>query len=116
MNLEQLVATGGLVQNGPVEKQISWAGEPRRVFVKTLSYADHERILRLCGVFGGDDGESSGRDASSNAAVIAVAIRLGDDAKERLTYDQACALHPDLARELLRVVDEVNHLASGKKP
>ena len=125
MNIEQLTKIGAIVPALPQEEEIEWtqvdyAGEEQTytatVFVRRLAYADQERMLKLCGYFDRvEEGEDVPEDKSTNSALIAIAVRFGDEAQEALTYEQACCLHPALAHELILAITKVNPTAK-KKP
>jgi hypothetical protein len=137
MNLQQLQALGGVLPSAPVPQEITWTrideatgeelGDTFTVFVRRLAYVDQERMMQLAGVFDHllddeDADESAAEKAakrvsqkSINSALIATAIRLGDDAQEELTYEQAMQLHPMLARAMLDAISKVNPAPRKKK-
>lgn len=95
MNLQQLRDTGGIVSPDPVKKTVKWNGEKFVVYVVRQSFGSVETLVK----------DLEGR--SRSAALVASFIRLGDDASEHLSYEDAYQLHPDLAAEFVRVVNEV---------
>lgn len=126
MNVDQLSKLGGVIPAAPVKKTITWTrvgkggkevSDTFDVFVRRLAYADQERILKLSGIYDqfvrGEDDESL-NDPSINAATIAVALRLGEDGQERLSYEQCCQLDPSLASQFIIAINEVNPTPSKK--
>lgn len=103
MNLQQLREAGGIVSPDPVKKTVSWDGKKFDVFVIRQSFGTVESLVQ------GLDGRSR------SASLIASFIRLGDDASEKLTYEDAYQLHPTLAGEFVRVVNEVYEGDAAKK-
>jgi len=110
MNLEDLIANGGLVPETPVKRSAIWnkkneAGEDVElqfdVFVKKHSFGTIEKIWN-------DDG-----DRSKSAAYISQSIRLGENGKQQLSYEQAFQLDPGLATVLIGVINEVNGTGGG---
>lgn len=103
MNLQQLRESGGIVSPEPVKKAVEWRGKKFNVFVVRQSFGSVESLVR----------DLDGR--SRSAALIASFIRLGDDAQEQLSYEDAYQLQPDLAGEFVRAVNEVYEGDSAKK-
>jgi len=105
MKLSELTSRGGFVHGDPVKRQITWVhvdqetGKPVSdvfdVWVIQPSYGMIDTALR----------DEKSDIKSANAAAIAACIRLGDDASEKMTYDQAYSLHPALA---LAMRDAIN--------
>lgn len=116
MKLSDLQARGGFVVGGLIPREIVWPhtidGEEVTdiftVFVERLSFGVIERAVNSMG------NQRDDVDRSVSAALIAAAIRLGDNGEERLTYDQAYALNPSLAKLLANAVNEVNEFQSVK--
>lgn len=109
--LKELQAKGGFISPVPVVKNIKWKGtDPETgdkadydadIHVKRLSVGDQEEIHQSI-----EDGRSK------TAKLIAAAITLGKDGKERLTFEQAYQLAPELAGAMIKAFNEVN---SAKK-
>ncbi|OFE11379.1 hypothetical protein PHACT_12540 [Pseudohongiella acticola] len=131
MNVEQLIASGAVRPTELIKKEITWARIDESsgdelvdvfdVHVRRLAYIDQERMLRMAfrsSRDASDDDEDAVQPAqhdSTTAALICVAIRLGDDASEELTYDQARQLEPNLARAMLDAINLVNPTPVKKK-
>lgn len=103
MNLQQLRDSGGIVPSEPVKKAVKWRNDKFNVFVVRQSFGSVESLVQ----------DLDGR--SRSAALIASFIRLGDDGSEQLSYEDAYQLHPDLAHEFVRVVNEVYEGEAEKK-
>lgn len=136
IDLEQLAAIGGVISAAPVPQEITWkrlsddGDQVEDVFtihVRKLAYIDQERIFKIAGIYeslepaeGETDADFQNRyrelqKLSANAALICVSVRLGEDATEEMTYDQACRLHPSLASALLSAIYKVNPSPRKKK-
>lgn len=100
LTLAGIADAGGFVDTAPVAKRIEWrlGGKLHkgRVFVVRQPFGAVESVLQ------GDF------DRSRAAQLISMSIRLGDDAREQLSYDQAYGLHPALAWALTAAINEVN--------
>lgn len=114
MRLKELRAKGAFVDGTPVKKSLTWErpgpnGEPLSdsfdIFVKRQSFGTVERLLLT------DDKDP---DRSRSARFIAECVLLGDDAKEALTYADAYALEPSLAKLFIQAINEVNGVAVPK--
>lgn len=113
MNLKQLRERGGFVSAKPVKKSVTWkqvddlsgAGEDVTfdVWVSKLSFGMIESLA------------TAPDRRSRNAALIAEAIRLGDEGKDALSYQDAYQLKPSLARALVIAIAEVNALPKPKE-
>ena len=107
MNLKELRAKGAFVSAHPVKKSVTWKtseGEDVAfdVYVKKLSFGDYERLFL-----------SESDDRSRMARVLAETVKLGDEGKEDLSYEDAYQLEPSLARAL---IDAVNGVNAAPKP
>ncbi len=118
MDLKQLQELGGIVPPTPVEQTVSWTRiadngeevtETFAVRIKKLSAGEMERLW--------DDARAN-PSRSHMAALIAASLHLGDDGKERISYDQAFTLDLTLMEALLDAVDKVNPFQrrKGKAP
>lgn len=111
MNLKELKARGGFISPIPVKRDVEWkhidptSGEEVTdkfsVFVKRQSFGAIERL------FVAND------DRSKSATFISECILLGDDAKDRMTYEDAYQLDPGLAAVLVKAINEVNQTDKG---
>lgn len=112
MNLKQLRERGGFVPSAPVKKSIVWKTTDEKsgaeedvafdIFVRKLSFGMVESIAT------DPDGKSR------NATLISLAVVLGDDGKETLSYTDAYQLKPSLARAMVIAIAEVNALPKPK--
>jgi len=109
LDVSILKDNGGIVSNVPVKKTLTWkrvddegeeVEEKFHVFVVRQSFGFVEKL------FISDD------DKSRSAKFISEAIRLGKSGKQRLSYEEAYQLHPTLAQEMVRVINEVNGVTS----
>lgn len=104
MNLSELKERGGFVDPSPVKKSIEWKDDKGEVqtgdvFVIRQPFGAVERHIM-------SRGESDDRAQLAN--MVHLCIRLGEDAAEQLSYDQAYALSPSIAWAMVAVIDEVN--------
>lgn len=107
MNLKELRAKGAFVSAHPVKKSVTWQSESGEVafdvYIKRLSFGDYERLFLA---------ESD--DRSRMARVLCETIKLGDEGKETLSYQDAYQLDASLARVLLDAVNGVNGVGVPK--
>ena len=103
MNLQKLRESGGIVPSEPVKKTVKWRNDKFNVFVVRQSFGSVEALVQ------GMEGRSR------SAALVSSFIRLGDDASEELSYDDAYQLHPELANEFVRAINEVYEGEEQKK-
>lgn len=102
MNLSELQDLGGFVDSTPVKKRIKWKSNSGQehsgdVFVVQQPYGAVEVAL-----MGGD------KDRVQGAQLISLCIRLGPDGSEKMSYEQAYALHPALAWAFVGAINEVH--------
>lgn len=102
MNLAQIKDLGGFVSDKPVEKAIKWAGQEFKVHVIPQSFGAMEDMV------------TAAKDKAKAATFISTAIRL-DGGKQEISYDDAYAMAPPLAQELIRVINEVHAPAEKEK-
>lgn len=99
--LKQLKAAGGFVSDVPVKKQIKFNIEGQDIdadiHVRRLSAGDYESIYVA---------DTEGR--SRTASIISQCITLGDDGKEKIKFEEAYKLHPNLAGAMVNAFNEVN--------
>ena len=109
MNLDDIIAKGGLAPAEPVKRTIKWkrtdeAGNVDEVafdvFVKRHSAVS---IQRATTHLQSEDGWPT---------LLAESLLFGPDAKQRMTLDQARELVPELYGPLIAAVVEVNGLAT----
>lgn len=111
MNVDDLKKLGGIVTAPPVEFKRTWVhldpvtGEEHSdevVFhVKHMTVEDHHGMLKAIR-----------RGCDEIAATLVAGVRL-DGGKQKLSYDEAAALDPELSNLFAEAVEEVNQL--GKK-
>lgn len=111
MNLKELRSRGGFVSVAPVRKSVTW----KRLDEAGVEQSDTFDIWVVKLSFGMIETISAPEEKRArNAALIHEAVRLGDDGKERFTYQDAYQLQPSLARALIVAVAEVNKLPKPK--
>lgn len=106
MDLKQLMARGAIVESGLVAVDVKWTHiDPEtqlevtdefKVHVVRQSFGQIERLW------------NTPDERSRGAQLISEQIRFGQAGEERLTYEQAYALDPGLATELLAAHNAVN--------
>lgn len=115
MDLKQLQEEGGFVSPTPVVKEVTWKDRTAddgsalpdvtfTIHVKKLSFGTIDQL------FVSDDKDA---ERSRMSAYIAAAVGLGDDGKQRLSYEKAYQLKPGLARALMEAIGEVNETTSA---
>jgi len=101
MNLSDLQTMGGFVDAEPVQKEVRWQlnGQDHKasVFVVRQPFGAVESAL-----------QRAEKDRSQGASLISMCIRLGANADEQLSYEQAYNLHPAVAWAFLAAINEVN--------
>lgn len=101
MNLSDLQAMGGFVDAQPLKQEVTWKlGDQEHkatVFVVRQPFGAVESVLA-----------EASKDRSHGAKLISLCIRLGEDASEQLTYEQAYNLHPSVAWAFVGAINEVN--------
>ena len=110
MDLKQLQELGGFVPRAPIKRPMKWQplnddGTPKGdeltfdVFIRRLSFGKLEMLF---------DEKHQPLDRARMSAYIADAVSLGDDGKQRISYQQAMELDPTLATVLMSAIGEVN--------
>ena len=102
LTLNDLNSSGAFVSAAPVKRSITFTlddGEQRSgdIHVKRLSIGDHEKLF-----LGAPDKESR------TALLISEVITLGDDGRERISFEKAYQLHPSIAGAMIQQFNEVN--------
>lgn len=97
MNLKQLKEKGAWVDQAPVKKPIKWRKDG-----ETIEF-DVWVVRQPFGVV--EEAISESPDKRRAAQMICLHIRLGDDAGECMSYDEAYRLEPSLAWEFVRAIN-----------
>jgi tail assembly chaperone len=100
--LKELKTLGGFVPSQPIKKEIKFKLDGEDEFtaiihVKKMSIGDYEAFFIV-------DKE----ERSRTAKIISEAITLGDEGKERISFEDAYRLHPRLATAMAEAFNEVN--------
>lgn len=113
-SIEQLQNQGGLVADDLVKRTGQWRGKDVEFYVRRLAFGDIDRVYN-----------ADNPEISQSAELIAMAIRLGDDGTEALSYQQAYKLDTELAMLFSDHIEAVNRVgdeetqtdpkASGRK-
>jgi hypothetical protein len=123
VNLDQLKSAGGIVSDKPVRQEIVWNRTTDEgveetltfdVYVVRLAYGDYEQLY-MPTTRTVDDDDAEPERHSLQSELISLCIRLGENADERLTYEQAYRLQPGLAAAMIRAINKVMGKAQ-KKP
>lgn len=101
-SLKDLQALGGFVSSKPIKKQIKFKLDgdddfTADIHVKKLAIGDYEALFL-----------TDSEDRSRTARTISEAITLGPEGKERIKFEEAYKLHPNLAAAMLTAFNEVN--------
>ncbi len=104
MKLAELKEKGGFVSADLVAKEVKWTRGDEEltftIYVKRQSFGAMEKLFSAEG------------DQSKSAKFISECIFLGENGKERISYEDAYQLDPGLAAVFAQAVNEVN----GAKP
>lgn len=106
--LQQLRTLGAFVPDKPIKQTITFKldGEDTLtadIFVKKLSVGDYEKLFL-----------AAPDDKSRTAKIIADAITLGDDGKEKISFVDAYKLHPGIAVEMVNAFNAINGASKPK--
>ena len=101
-SLKDLQNMGGFVSTVPVKKEIKFKIDGDDEFtaiihVRKLSAGDYETLFVS---------DSEGR--SRTASVISQCVTLGESGKEKVSFEDAYRLHPNLATAMVNAFNEVN--------
>lgn len=102
MDINELQAMGGFVDAAPVPKEIKWRS-PEGKELKGTIHIVRQPFGVMEAAFAGDDA-----DRSRGAQMIHLSVRLGANASEQLTYEQAYKLYPGLAWAMVTAINEAN--------
>ena len=109
-SLKELQALGAFVSDKPVKKEITFKldGDEEHtavIHVKKLSVGDYESLFL-----------TEKEERSRTATLIAQAVSLGPDGKERISFEQAYKLHAGLAGAMVNAFNEVNLAKKSSRP
>lgn len=101
ISIDSLSKTGAFVSNVPVKRTITYKLDDGvettgDIHVKRLSVGDHESLFM------------APDEKSRTAKVISKVIFLGEKGDERMTFEQAYSLHPNLATAMINEFNIVN--------
>lgn len=101
-SLKELRAIGGFISAVPVKKEIKFNTDgddeyTATIHVRRLSAGDYETIFVA---------ESEGR--SRTASIISQCVTLGPAGKEKVSFEDAYRMHPNLAGAMVNAFNEVN--------
>jgi hypothetical protein len=100
--LKQLTAQGGFAATKPVKKHIAFEIDGNAleadIFVRQIGIGEYEDVYLA------DDKDKR----SKTAKIIAESVTLGEDGKERISFDDAYRMKPSLASAILDAFNEVN--------
>lgn len=103
LTLSELNSSGGFISATPIKRSITFKlddGIERTgdIHVKRLSIGDHEKLFM-----------SVTDKQSRTALLISEVITLGEDGKEKISFEKAYKLHPALAAEMIKEYQAVNN-------
>ncbi len=103
LNLSDLNNAGGFISDQPIKRTITFklddgVEHTGDIHVKRLSIGDHEKLFM-----------SVTDKQSKTALLISHVITLGEDGKERISFEKAYKLHPALAAEMIKEYQAVNN-------
>lgn len=101
-SLKELQALGGFVSDKPIPKEITFKKPDNeevkaKIHVVKLGIGDYEKAV-----------ESKEGDRSHMAHIISSFIRLGEGGAEKISYEQAYRLNPNLGGAMINAFNEVN--------
>lgn len=109
-SMKELRALGGFVSDKPVKKEIKFTiddGDELSAFihVRKLSVGDVEALFI-----------TDKEERSRTAKLISEAVTLGDDGKEKISFQDAYRLHTSLAAAMVNAFNEVNSSKKSLRP
>lgn len=109
MDLQQLRELGGFVPPTPVKKPVTWQpiGEDGLPVGAVVNFTVHIKKHSIPEYHRMQD-EARAKRRNILAAIIAESVYFGDDAKQRVTYEEASALDPTLQICLWRAFEDIN--------
>lgn len=117
MKLEELRQRGGLLTMTPIPKKVTWKHTGPDGEEIEDEFEIHV-ILKSAGSIDRYRSEMKKREEDGDSVValfISSFVRLGVDGKEEISYEDAYALHPDLANVFFAALSEVNKLGGEVK-
>lgn len=112
MNLKELKAKGGLIPSALVPKEVTWkhvaadTGKEEEdtftIYVRKHSFGTVERL------FSGQD------ERNRSARYISESIMLGENGRDRLSFDDAFQLDTGLALIFIKAINDVNGTGSDE--
>jgi hypothetical protein len=110
-SLQELIDLNAFIPDSLVQRQITFkleeGGEEKTfdIYVRRLNIAAHERIW----------GGGLTDEVSKTARLLSEAIRLGPNGEEKLPYEKAVELHPNIALAMSQAINEVNGTKAERK-
>ena len=114
MDINELQAMGGFVDAAPVPKEIKWKSPEGKELKGTIHIVRQPFGVVESAFARKDSADAEGGqatpsvDRSSGAMMIHLSVRLGKDASEQLSYEQAYNLHPSLAWAMVTALNEAH--------
>jgi hypothetical protein len=100
--LKQLTEQGGFAATKPIKKHIKFEIDGNKleadIHVRQIGIGEYEDV------YVGDDKDKR----SKTAKMISESVLLGEDGKERISFDDAYRMKPALASAILDAFNEVN--------
>lgn len=111
MSLAALTAAGAFVDPAPIETEVTWKGQPYRVWVvRQSAYALRKAINDLKA-----EGEQKLDQVAINSLMISLYLRFGDST-EQMTFEQALSLDPELHTSLEQCLNKVPEAPKASRP
>jgi endo-alpha-1,4-polygalactosaminidase (GH114 family) len=114
MRIADLRSKGAFVSTEPVKRTIEWTHQDAESGEIVTDTFDVWVIHPSFGMIETAFKEEKSEIKSAQSAAIAACIRLGEDATERLSYDDAYNLNPTLAQAMIAAINSTG--AVPKKP
>lgn len=107
MNKAELLKAGALVAPEPVKRSVTWKDDAGEEYTFDVTI-----LPRSAGaMFRGREMAQGGEGREAHSIYLATFVRLGENAEESFTYEEAYALKPSLFEALMLAAVEVH----GKK-